>query len=108
VIQVIQGPDVEVPSREIKSALAFCPTGMGAVSGGGDGSLSGILASETDESRVGWFIIVDNETLVSEEIHAQVLCTSKGQVVTATAWEAERRRMEQHVAALVAKLKAEK
>jgi hypothetical protein len=112
-IQVIKGQPVSVEPEKFRSALALCPPGMGAVSGGGDGSLSGILASETDpESRVGWFIIVENKTFKPEEINAQVLCAGKGQAVAASArpagYSRARVRMEEHVAALVAKLRAEK
>jgi hypothetical protein len=112
-IQVEEGPTVHVQPKEVRGALAFCPRGMAAVSGGGYGSLSGILASETSaEGRVGWFIVTDNTTLEEEKIHAQVLCAGKGQAVAADArpagYSRARVRMEEHVAALVAKLRAEK
>jgi hypothetical protein len=100
-----------VPPKAIGSALAFCPPGTAAVSGGGYGSLSGISASETEESRVGWFIVIDN-VFEAEKIHAQVLCAGKGQAVGASArpagYSRARARMEKHVAALVARLGAEK
>jgi hypothetical protein len=81
---------------------------MSAISGGGDGSIAAILDSEAAEGRVGWFIIVNNQNPIPIEIHAQVLCAASGQAVAASARGAERRRIEEHVAALVAKLRAEK
>jgi hypothetical protein len=101
------------PKEKFGSALAFCPSGMRAISGGGDGVVDAILDSETPtEERVGWAIIVENQSPLPVEIHAQVLCAGSGQAVAASARPAgylrARARMEEHVAALVAKLRAER
>jgi hypothetical protein len=102
-----------VPPKDFGSALAFCPAGMSAISGGGDSSIGGILDSETPtQERVAWLIIVHNENPVPLEIHAQVLCAGKGQAVAASArpagYSRARARAEAHVAALLAKLRAKK
>jgi hypothetical protein len=105
---VVKGPIVDVKEKELGGATASCPSGMSAISGGGDGSIAAILDSEASEGRVGWFIIVNNQNPIPIEIHAQVLCAGSGQAVAASTRSANRNRMEAHVAALVAKLRAEK
>jgi hypothetical protein len=105
---VVNGPIVDVKEKELGSATASCPPGMSAISGGGDGSIAAVLDSEAAEGRVGWLIIVNNQNPIPIEIHAQVLCAGSGQAVAAGTRGAERRRIEAHVAALVAKLRADK
>jgi hypothetical protein len=81
---------------------------MSAISGGGDGSIASIVDSEAAEGRVGWLIIVNNQNPIPLEIQAQVLCAGSGQAVAASTRGAQRKRMEQQVAALIAKLRARK
>jgi hypothetical protein len=106
-IQVVFGHPVSVPPKEVGSAMAFCPPGTAVVSGGG-GSVAGLGNSESDSSRAGWFITVVNETPLTQAVVAQALCAGSGQAVAASTRSIERRRMEQHVAALVAKIRAER
>jgi hypothetical protein len=80
---------------------------MSAISGGGDGSIASIVDSEAAEGRVGWLIIVSNQNPIPLEINAQVLCAGSGRAVAARTRRAERKRMERHVSALIAKLRAE-
>jgi hypothetical protein len=107
-IQVVYSPIERAPPKEVGSAIAFCPPGTTAVSGGGSGTIASIVSSLSEPSRVGWFIVVVNEFAKPQEIYAQVLCAGRGQAIAASTRGAERKRMEAHVAALVAKLRAEK
>jgi hypothetical protein len=111
-VQVVEEPTVSVPREDFGSALAFCPPGMSAISGGGFGEIADIVDSETPtKERVGWAIIVDNRLPVEPKIHAQVLCAGSGQAVAASApsgYLRARARMEARVAALLAKLRAKK
>jgi hypothetical protein len=82
---------------------------MSAISGGGDASIASIVDSEAAEGRGGWLIIAYNRFPKSPvEINAQVLCAGSGQAVAASTRRAVRKRMEQHVSALIAKLRAER
>jgi hypothetical protein len=109
-IRVINGPIVDVPGEEFGGAIASCPPGMSAISGGGEGKIAAIVDSEaSSEGRGGWLIIVYNRfPATTVEIHAQVLCAGSGQAVAATARPAVRMRMEERLAALVAKLREQK
>jgi hypothetical protein len=104
-IEVVKGPPVKVPEKAFGTAQAFCPPGMSAISGGGNSSIAGILDSEASEGRVGWLIIVENPNPIELKINAQVLCAGSGQAVAASAHRVSHRRIEEHLAALVAKLR---
>jgi hypothetical protein len=82
---VIEGPEVEVPPGEVESAIAFCPGGQRAISGGGFGSVSGLNVSETGGGREGWFVITVNTTAIPETIHAEAVCAGAGSAVAARA-----------------------
>lgn len=107
-LTVVNGPTISVPTGEVKGASAICPAGTRAVSGGGNSSISGIDDDQTATERGGWFIIIDNETGISLNINAQVLCAGAGQAVAASAQGARRASVEKQVELRVAALKAEK
>jgi hypothetical protein len=107
-IRVFKATVQVMPAEKFGSALAFCPSGMRAISGGGDGGVDEIVDSGTPtEERVGWAIIV-HASLIPVDIEAQVLCAGTGQAVAASAHPASHRRVEERVAALVAKLRGQK
>jgi hypothetical protein len=107
-LTVVKGPTVEVEPGKVKGALAFCPAGSRAVSGGGSGSIEGIDDSETSEGREGWFIIIVNERSITLKINAMVLCAGAGQAVAASAPRAAHARIERQVEQRVAQLTAER
>ncbi|MFI4985162.1 MAG: hypothetical protein ACHQAV_04140 [Solirubrobacterales bacterium] len=107
-LAVVNGATVEVEPGKVGGALAFCPAGSRAVSGGGNGSIAGIADSQTSTGREGWFIIIVNETVITLKINAQVLCAGAGQAVAASGPRARRARAEQNVEQLVARLTAER
>jgi hypothetical protein len=84
-LTTISGPTVEVPAGNIKGAEAVCPEGFRAVSGGGYGGIAGLADSEMETAHTSWFIIVDNETLITVKINATVECATTGEAVTARA-----------------------
>jgi hypothetical protein len=79
------GPEVAVPPSTVEGASAVCPAGTRAISGGGYGGISGIDVSEAETGRVDWFVITDNEKLITEHIHAEALCAPTGAAVAARA-----------------------
>jgi hypothetical protein len=64
--------------------------------------------SEIGTGHQSWFIIIDNETLITVKIHAEAQCAGAGQAVAASVPRASRVRAQQHVEQLVARLTAER
>jgi hypothetical protein len=107
-ITTVVGPTVEVENGKVKGAGAECPAGDRAVSGGGDGSISGLIDSEMETSHTSWFIIVYNTSGVTVKIHATVECAAAGQAVAARVSEPAHPLMKQRVAEVVATIEAAK
>jgi hypothetical protein len=74
---------VSPATEKVKSALAECPAGDRAVSGGGSSGIAGLIDSEMETNHRSWFIIVDNTTNIVVKIHATVECAAEGQAVAA-------------------------
>jgi hypothetical protein len=104
---VVGSSTVYVPSEEVASAVAYCPAGSKAISGGGSGGIAGIGASETPPGREGWYIIVVNETLITVKIDAEAVCAGSGQAVAASVRRQRRARTDRWVAERVATLRDE-
>ena len=102
----VTGSTVDVPTGKVEGASAFCPAGSHAVSGGGSSSIAGIDVSELGTGRQSWFIIVENTTGITLEIHAEAQCSGAGQAVAASVPSAAHTRAERQVHQLVAKLTA--
>ena len=59
-LAVAEGGRTAAPPGEVSTALAFCPAGQRAVSGGGffnTGAGDGIIASRANGDRSAWFVI---------------------------------------------------
>jgi len=107
-ITTVIGPTVEVENNKVKGAGAECPAGDRAVSGGGDGSISGLIDSEMETSHTSWFILVYNASGITLKIHAAVECTAAGQAVAARVFHPTHTLMNRRVAELVAAIDARK
>ena len=107
-ITTVIGPTVEVENDKVKGAGAECPAGDRAVSGGGDGSISGLTDSEMETSHTSWFVIVYNTSGITLKIHATVECAAGGQAVAARVSHPTHALMKQRVAELVTAIDARK
>jgi len=96
-LTIVEGPRTFVPSGEVESAVAFCPAGQHAVSGGGFNSITHLASDFPLPDHSGWFIIVINETTIGSEIYAVVDCAGAGTAVAASRSPA---RASAHAAAL--------
>ena len=105
-LTVSESPEIEVPPNTVEGVETFCPVGSRAVSGGGDGGLTGIFNSETDIRREGWFIITVNETASTQKIKAQVLCAKAKTAVAARA--GSHASLTSRMDTRIAKLRAER
>jgi hypothetical protein len=109
-LTTVTGPTVDVSTekeKQIASAVAKCPEGSRAVSGGGYGGIAGLIDSEMDASHASWFIIVYNKTGIIVKIHATVECAAAGQAVAARA-PGPASRLNQRLAELRAEAEAER
>lgn len=107
-ITTVTGPTVEVENSKVKGASAECPAGEHAVSGGGDGVISGLADSEMETSHTSWFIIVYDTSGITLKIHATVECAAAGQAVAARVSRPTHALMRRRVAELVAAIDAKK
>jgi hypothetical protein len=107
-LTTITGPTVEVENDKVKATGAECPAGDRAVSGGGDGSISGLTDSEMETSHTSWFILVYNTSGVTLKIHATVECAAGGQAVAARVSRPTHALMKRRVAELTAAIDARK
>lgn len=77
-ITYVNGPMVVVPSGEIDSAEAYCPPGSKVVGGGGFNSITnyggGSAIGAANGSGAGWFVLVNNQTLIDIEVNAFAVC----------------------------------
>jgi hypothetical protein len=75
-----------VPPGSVGSAIAFCPAGHRAISGGGffnTGAGDGILASRANDDRTSWFVLGLSTSSITGTIEAYAYCTPAGTAVTA-------------------------
>lgn len=70
----VVGPTVSVPAGQVAGATASCPTGMKATGGGFFSSITVPGASEAPSSGVGWFVLVNNTSSLSVDVHAFAVC----------------------------------
>jgi hypothetical protein len=94
-------------SEKIGVAVAECPGGDRAVSGGGSSGIAELIDSEMEISHRSWFIIVDNNTNIVVKIHATVYCAAGGQAVAARVPRTTRPLMNERLAELRAEAAAE-
>jgi hypothetical protein len=106
---LLTGPEVFVPSGEVKAAVATCPPGQHAISGGGFNSITELGDSQMSSDHSSWFIIVNNESVIGVNVRAVVTCAGAGQAVAArnTSGAAHAATVTQ-AEALVAKLRTDK
>lgn len=76
-VTYVTGADVSIPSGGIDSAVAFCPAGSIVVGGGGFNSITDNGASGPLGGGSGWFIVVNNQSLISIDVHAIAVCSAK-------------------------------
>jgi hypothetical protein len=107
-ITTVTGPTVEVENSKVKAASAECPAGDRAVSGGGDGVISGLADTEMETSHASGFIIVYDTSGITLKIHATVECAAAGQAVAARVSHPTHTLMRRRVAELVAAIDARK
>jgi hypothetical protein len=93
------------PRDVVMGAVAMCPAGQKALSGGGISvSDQELAASEPTNDRSGWFVIgIDLTENGGEYVQATALCAPAGQAVAASA--PSRARIDRQIAALAAKIK---
>ena len=104
-LQVAQSPQVPIPPRDAASAIAFCPAGMVAVSGGGasvTGAANGLAASQATNDRSGWGVVGGNTSFLTGTLQAIAYCATSGQGIAARDPKATDRQMQ----ALVDKVEA--
>jgi Collagen triple helix repeat (20 copies) len=78
-LQYIVGPDVVVPPGAVGGAVAFCPAGTSAISGGFFTSIANvgaIGASQTDGPTFHGVIVL-NDRSIALTIHATVVCAAR-------------------------------
>lgn len=80
----VDGPVIELAPSSVGGQEVTCPAGGHAISGGGDGSIAGIGASEMNTAHTGWFIVVTNLTSATIHIHAEAECANAGSAVAAS------------------------
>lgn len=73
----VTGADVAILSGQIGSATAACPFGTVVVGGGGFNSITANGASGPLGGGTGWFIVVNNESLITINVHAIAVCAAK-------------------------------
>ena len=86
-ITVVDSPQAAFgPTDVVMSAIAFCPAGQLAVSGGGVSiSDEELAATQATDSRDGWFVIgVDETDDGGEYVQARALCAPAGVAVAAS------------------------
>lgn len=80
-------PTAFVPPSEVGSAIAFCPSGQRAISGGGamiSGLGDGLAVSMANEARSAWFVVaVNNSASTTAELEATAYCAPAGGAVAA-------------------------
>jgi hypothetical protein len=106
-LSTVTGPSVTVAPGAVQSAIAVCPSGTRAISGGGSGGITDINISEMQASHLGWFIVVVNRFPIKVQIHAQVQCSGSGQAVAASASPQVRARDLKEAGAAAARLRRE-
>lgn len=72
---------VKVEPGQPGSAVAMCPPGQAAISGGGSGSIAGVAASVPfvpagDTVPRGWAVVVQNDRQVTVTIQAVAVCAA--------------------------------
>ena len=86
-ITLVRSPQVPFSSTSVvQSAQAFCPAGQKVISGGGVAIADQELAaSDTNDSRTGWFVMgIDEVDNGGEYVQATALCAPSGQAVAAS------------------------
>jgi hypothetical protein len=78
---------VAVAPESVHGALALCPPGTRAISGGGAAILGkgAIEVSEGENGRSGWFVIGHNESVIEGHIEAIAYCAQSNNAVAASA-----------------------
>jgi hypothetical protein len=72
----VAGTPVTDPPGAVVSATAVCPQGTIVISGGAYTSIASVAGSESHGSPTTWYIIVDNNTSISVDVHAVALCAA--------------------------------
>jgi hypothetical protein len=75
-LSYVEGPHVFIAPGDTQSALATCPSGTAAISGGFFSSIAHIGFSETFGTTFHG-IAVSNDTSITVEVFATVVCSSK-------------------------------
>lgn len=84
-ITLAESPVSSVPAGSVASAIAFCPTGHRAISGGGffnTGAGDGIVGSRANDDRTAWFVIGVSTSSITGTIEAAAYCAPAGTAVT--------------------------
>jgi hypothetical protein len=84
-LSIIKGESKSIPTETVASSTATCPAGSHAISGGGYTGLANLADSEMSSDHRSWFLVVDNETVISTHLEAVVYCAGAGQAVAASA-----------------------
>lgn len=76
---------VSVAAESVRGALALCPPGTRAISGGGAAIFGkgAIEVSEGENGRSGWFVIGHNEGAIEGHIEAIAYCAQSNSAVAA-------------------------
>lgn len=103
----VQGPKNSVAAGGVATSVATCPAGQHAVSGGSNvyaGTMSG-EASEADEGRTSWFVIVANSSSYGGGyVEAIAYCAGSGQAVAARSNTAAHARAVREASRIAAQL----
>lgn len=106
-IVTVTSPTSFVPPVEVGAAIAFCPGGQRALSGGGSmisGFGDGLAVSKANDARTAWFVIaVNNSEFTTAELQATAYCAPAGGAVAASQRDV-RAEVAQHVRDLDGKL----
>jgi hypothetical protein len=110
-LTIVKGPTGEVGTEkehQVGSAVAECPSGDRAVSGGGSSGIGSLVESEMAETHQSWFIIVFNQQSIKVKIHATVECAAASQAVAARLPRARHALMDKRLAEVRAEAEAER
>lgn len=76
-VTYVQGLDVAIAAGQIGSATVLCPAGSIAVGGGGFNSITSLGSSGPMGGGAGWYVVVDNESVITVNVHAVAVCSAK-------------------------------